>query len=219
MTGNKKKRVLTPGIIITAFAAALTVFILLVYTEKKVTAEEEKIRVAVAGEELEKGEMLDLAGADGRIVWKEIPASLVPEMSFGDEQELGGISALEKITKGTIITEGMVENTDTVRSAMTDPVLVGFKAEDHYQTAGGKIREGDRIHIYLVGDEGETTLRWSDVYVADAYDAAGEEIVPGEEGRSLRYNIYIEKKDVEEFYENLDAKSIRVALSCRNTYR
>ena len=210
---KRKARAVAPGVVIAAFAAAAVVYGVLIYTEKKLTEKEPERIVAVATEKLNKGSDIYLEGPGKNVEFKSVPESLVPE-GASDITDPGRFYAVCEISKGSILTESMLSDKSSAKRRMTSPVLIGFKAEDYYQTAGGKIGKGDKIHIYVEDEEGEVTLRWSDVYVADAFDASGEEIDPKEGGKSVRYNIYLEKKDVEEFYEKMESKSIRVALAC-----
>ena len=213
MKKTKKKGALTPGLIAAAFLAALVIYGLLIYTEKKVTAKEETVSVVVAAGEIKKGKAISV-GAEGATAFvKQIPVSLVPENAISAEESLENMKAVCDISGGTIITAQMLGKVNPVSEKMKEPVLIGFKAEDYYQTAGGRIRPGDRIHIYLQDEEGKVSLRWSNVYVADAFDSSGEYVEESGEGKTLRYNIYFEKRDVEEFYKNLDAKQLRIALA------
>ncbi|MBR1861520.1 MAG: hypothetical protein IJ796_06645 [Lachnospiraceae bacterium] len=212
MKGNRKKKGVMPGLIAGAFIAALSVYILLIYTEKKAISREPMVSALVAGSEIKKGES-SLADPE-KIKQVMIPESLLPEEAVLSEEELKGKMAAGGISRGSVITAKMLESRDEGRQNMKNPVLIGFKAEDYYQTAGGRIKPGDRIHIYLQDEEGSINLRWSNVYVADAFDVSGEPVGFSDEGKTLRYNIYFEKEDVEEFYKNLDAKVIRIALAC-----
>ncbi len=214
---TRKKGAMTPGIIAAAFLAALVIYGLLLYTEKKVLAGEETVRVMVASEEIKKGSIVDLSD-DGCTQFVDIPVSLLPDKAYGPRDGSlpvvqGSMKAVQTISKGSVITEGMLKEEFDPRENMKEPVLIGFKAEDYYQTAGGRIRPGDRIHIFLQDEEGNVSLRWSNVYVADSFDSAGESIGEADEGKTLRYNIYLEKKDVEEFYKKLDARMLRIALA------
>ncbi|MCR4617224.1 MAG: hypothetical protein K5669_03425 [Lachnospiraceae bacterium] len=221
-TKDKKKKTrhgkISPGIIIAAFAAAIVVYVVLVYTEKKMTEVERTVPVPIAATEIKKGELIISEGTGVNVIYKEVPESLVPACVI--ELDAEGQSSRKKycagsdINEGSFLTDKMVRAADSYVKRMSNPVLIGFKADDYYQTVGGIIKKDDRIHIYVQDEEGEVSLRWSDVYVAGAFDPSGEEIAPGSEGKSVRYNIYLEKSDVEEFYEKMESKSIRIALAC-----
>ncbi len=209
----KRKGNMTPGLVVAAFAAALVVYALLIYTEKKAMAKEETVYVAVAAAEIKKGDELSGENAAGLMELREVPKSLAYEGVVLDLNELEGKQAFIGIKKGEMISTDMAAEVFKPKSEMKEPVLIGFKAEDYYQTAGGRIRPGDRIHIYLQDEKGEIGLRWSNVYVADAFDSAGDPVAVSDAGKTLRYNIYMEKGDVEEFYRKLDAKLVRIAIA------
>ena len=210
---KRKVKGVAPGVIIAAFVAAAVVYGVLIYTEKKLLEKEPERLVAVAAEEIKKGRDLYIEGPGKNVEYRSVPESIVPE-GAADTWDLSSFYAAGVINKGSILTKSMLAESSEYKRKLANPVLIGFKAEDYYQTAGGKIGKGDKIHIYVEDEEGEVTLRWSDIYVADAFDASGEEIIPGNDGKSVRFNIYLEKKDVEEFYEKMESKSIRVALAC-----
>lgn len=89
--------------------------------------------------------------------------------------------------------------------------MAGFKAEDLYQVVGGVLRAGDRIHIYSMSEEGEALPAWSNVYVREVFDQAGNRIVSGDTAAAAqRVNIYLDKKDVEAFYSRLASGTLRV---------
>ena len=209
----KKKSSLTPGLIVAAFISAIVIYALMIYTEKKVTAGEETLSVPVAISDILKGSAVSGEASSEKVIWKDVPVSLVPGDVVLSSDEFEGKLALLKISEGTIITSGMLEDEFKPKKEMKEPVLIGFKAEDYFQTAGGRIRPGDRIHIYMQDEQGDVSLRWSDIYVADAFDTSGESVGVSGEGKTLRYNIYLEKEDVEEFYKKLEAKRLRVALA------
>ena len=73
------------------------------------------------------------------------------------------------------------------------------------------LRAGDRIHIYSVSEENETSLIWDDVYVQGVFDQAGTQI--GNEDAvtaAQRINVYMDKADVEVFYSELASGTLRV---------
>jgi hypothetical protein len=204
-----------PGVVIAAFLAAAVVYGVMLYTEKAAMETEETISVPVAMGTIKKGQPLVTEGSGVNIGYKEIPVSCIPKDVAVLDEFVSSLEAACDISEGSPLTKQMTVKTDIYKKNLTNPVLIGFKAEDFFQTVGGTIKKGDKIHIYAEDEEGEMTLRWSDIYVANAFDASGEEIEAGEEGKSLRFNIYLNKNDVEEFYEKVESKSLRIALACK----
>ncbi len=49
--------------------------------------------------------------------------------------------------------------------------------------------------------------------MADVFDTTGK-MLEGEDSGSSRFNIYLSRKDVEEFYQGMDARSLRVVKVC-----
>lgn len=94
---------------------------------------------------------------------------------------------------------------------LKEPVIAGFKADDLYQVVGGVLRAGDRIHIYRVSEEKETTLIWDNVYICQVFDQSGVSIESGNStAAAQRINVYLDREDVEEFYSELALGTLRV---------
>ena len=95
-------------------------------------------------------------------------------------------------------------------------MIAGFKAEDLYQVAGGVLRSGDRIHIYSVKEEGkEASSVWKNVFVQQVFDTSGNRISNEDSDTAAqRINIYLAEEDVERFYEQLSAGSLRAVKVC-----
>ncbi len=202
-----------PALIGMAFMAALAVYAVLIYSEKKALSKEEEMPVVVAASTIKKGFITTNENKKTGLEIKTVPRSVVPEMAFQNPDDMGRSVALINIPAGSILTSDMFESAETVTGEMKNPVLIGLKVDDLYQSAGGKLRSGDRIHIYLQGEDEQVKLRWSGIYVADAFDSGGNELYEQDEGRAVRFNIYLEKSDVEEFYDGLDSKKLRIALA------
>ncbi|MBQ7926444.1 MAG: hypothetical protein IJ335_09150 [Lachnospiraceae bacterium] len=115
------------------------------------------------------------------------------------------------VEKGTLVTRGMFESVERVLAEMKEPVVAGLKAEDLYQVVGGILRPGDRIHIYLLGQDGEIRLLRDDVYVQQTFDTHGNPVEPGDGVTAVyRLNVYMEKRDVDEFYGDLSTGTLRI---------
>lgn len=202
-----------PALIGMAFLAAVVVYAVLVYSEKKALSKEEEVPVVVSATMIKKGFTTTNENKKTGLGVKTVPRSLLPERAYQNPEDMGVSIALINIPAGSILTYDMFESAESVTGDMKEPVLVGLKVDDLYQSAGGKLRSGDRIHIYLQGEDEQVKLRWSGIYVADAFDSGGNELYESDEGRAVRFNIYLEKSDVEEFYDGLDSKKLRIALA------
>ena len=210
---EKRRRALT-GTVVAAFAAALAVFTVMVSAERTALATFEKKDIYVAKVQIPRGQKIRPEKAEELLELRSVDAQCVPETALSDPAQLEGLTALYGIEPGTLLTTGMFLEPEEALQGLVEPVLVGFKAEDLYQVVGGILRPGDRIHIYRVdADLGETTLRWSNLYVADVFDTTGN-MLEGEGSGSSRFNIYLSRKDVEEFYQGMDARSLRVVKVC-----
>lgn len=212
--GSGKKKIITPGIVALAFVAAIAVFAVMLYTEKKVVAAENTVSVVVSRELIENGRELGSDNIDELFYVAKVPESLVPLGAIVDASALDNKTSKIDIAKGSIVTDGMFSQTDVVKSLMKEPVMACFKADDLYQVVGGIIRKGDEVHIYTEMDDGSIKLRWSNVQVVDSFDSKGDPVNTYEEGRTTRFNIYIEKSDVEEFYRMMDSKRVRIVKKC-----
>ena len=202
-----------PAVIGMAFLAAIAVYVFMLYTEKKTLAKENEVAVLVSTTEIKKGFITTNENKKTSIGIKAIPESMVPEHAFLAEDDMEASVAILNIPAGSILTRDMFENMNNITNEMRSPVLVGLKVDDLYQSAGGSIRSGNRVYIFLQDENDKTRLRWSEVYVADAFDSGGNKLFESDEGKAVRFNIYLEKSDVEEFYDGLDSKKLRIALA------
>lgn len=207
---NNKKGAITSGLIFTAFVAAAIVFAILLYTERKLLASEPKVSVCVATVDIPAGMEINDVTAKQYFEIREIYESAVPKDAYDNLNFVTGKTGVFSIAKGTIVTEGMLEVTEVGSRGMENPVLLGFKVEDIFQAACGILRKGDRVHIYTVNDSGEASLRWENICIEDSFDNSGMRLNVTDEGKATRFNIFMEKNEVEEFYSCLNAGSIRI---------
>lgn len=208
----KKNGAITSGLAVTAFIAALIIFALLLYTEKKVIASEEKISVCVATSEIPDGTEINILNYKEYFSMHDIYISAVPDGALTSIEALYDKTAEYSITEGTVITDGMFRMSNIGSRGMNNPVLVGFKVEDIYQAVGGILRSGDYVHIYVVDEDGEAVLRWRNVCIEYAFDNSGNILARTDEGKAMRFDAFFEMRDVKEFYEYLDSGKIRIVL-------
>ena len=181
------------GSILAAFIAAAAVFAVMLQTEKRTLAEYEKKEVYVAATDIPRGEELTQGNIEDYVMSLEIDQRIVPVTAVMDRDSLYG--------------------------RMTEPVIAGFRAEDLYQAVGGVLRAGDRIHIYCIDKDKEEfpseNPGWQNLFVQQVFDQSGN-IIPCEDTTTpaQRVNIYLDNKNVEEFYRNLAKGSLRVVKIC-----
>ena len=206
-----KKNIL-PGAGLAALIAAILVYCIMLNVEKNVLREYEKGIVLIAAKEMERGIVLTEHNVDTYLMEKEVDKGIIPEKALTDKKLVYQQIICQKVDKGAVLTEAMVTNGKQLEDEMYEPVVAGFKAEDLYQVVSGVLRSGDKIHIYTVDrDTGITYLVWDDIWVKEVFDNSGT-IVSGDDRITAvqRVNILMEKEDVEQFYSELEAGSLRV---------
>ncbi len=217
MRQKKEKSVINfwAGSILAALVAAAAVFGVMVQTEKKLLEPYEKGEIYVAVQEIPKGELITADNAGTYLKWMELDTGCIPPTALTQIEQIQDLVAAERIEEGVLLTQGMFETMDEITAGMEQPVIAGFKAEDLYQVAGGVLRSGDRIHVYQADEEGTVRLRWSGLFVQQVFDASGRTIGSEDTATSAqRINIYLDKKDVEQFYSDLSTHSLRVVKVC-----
>ncbi len=218
--GKKRKdpktvgRIQTGGIL-AALVAAISIFGVMVHTEKSVMEDFEKKEVILTTALIPKGMELTEENLSTYTRVATVDSAGVSADAVTDVSELAGLMSECDIEPGTLLNHSMFLSVDEITRGMREPVLVGIKAEDLYQAVGGVLRQGDRIHVYTEEEEtGEVTLRWDSLYVASSFDSAGNRVEPGTEASTLRFNVYLDRKDVEEFYREITSGNLRIVKVC-----
>jgi len=203
------------GSMLAALIAAVAVFLLMLQMEKNMLMQYEKTTGYVAAKRIPKGTLITEGNYEEYFEQRELDADIVVPGVMCSVEQLDAGMAVYGIDKGTVIMEGMFESVNDITGEMEEPVIAGCKADDLFQMVGGVLRAGDRIHIYGVNDEHRIELLWNNVYVQQVFDNAGITIQPGDADSSAqRLNVYIDKKDVEEFYSGLATGTLRVVKVC-----
>lgn len=203
------------GSIAAAFIASVAVFAVMLQMEKAVLTNYEKGKIYIASKEIPKGQIITAANEKEYLRQIELDVNCIPDTALSEISQITELAAACNIEKGVLLTMGMFRERDTITADMEEPVIAGFKAEDVYQVAGGILRAGDCIHIYHVNEDGKAGLKWSDITVQQVFDGSGRNIKNGDENTcAQRVNIYLDKTDVEEFYSELKAGSLRVVKIC-----
>ena len=203
------------GAAIASLIAALAVFAVMLQAEKNILKEYEKGVVYVAAAGIPKGQQITEENKEQYIEAKEVDKGCIADSFLDTTANVGSLAAVYAIAPGTVLTEEMFERTEQVLEQLKEPVIAGFKGEDLYQIVGGVLRAGDRIHIYSVSEEGETSLLWENVYVQNVFDQSGT-VIENADTRTgaTRINVYLSKGDVEAFYGGLSAGNLRVVKVC-----
>ena len=206
--GNKS---LLPGAVAVGLILAVIVYAVMLNAEKNLLENYEKGTVYIATQIIPSGQLLTAENYQSFFKAQEIDETLIPAASIQMPEELENMVARYDIDTGTMITRGMFESVNEITAEMEEPCITGFKADDLYQVVGGVLRAGDRIHIYRVSEDNETTLIWGNVYVAGVFDQAGNQIASGDTlTAAQRINIYLDNEDVPQFYSELAGGSLRV---------
>lgn len=203
------------GCMTAALVAAVSIYAVMLQTEKKFLSEYERGIIYVAAREIPKGTSVDNSNREVYLERKELDKSVIPSAALSSPEQLDGLIAVWTIDEGTLLTDGMFEKKKEVTDGMEQPVIAGFKADDLYQVVGGVLRSGDRIHIYTVSESGTACLIWRNVFVEQVFDSAGNHI-GGENttASAQRINVYLDAGDVEYFYTELARGTLRVVKVC-----
>lgn len=213
---KKKNKPIMPGVIAFGLVASTIVFAVMINAEKNLLADYEKGTIYTTIQSIPKGMVITEENFSFYFQPKEIDKNLISSVSITNAAELQGLIPSISIEAGTFLARGMFESVDEVTDGMKEPVVAGFKAEDLYQVTGGVLRAGDRIHIYNIGEDGAASLVWDNIYVCQVFDSAGNLIRPDDEDTAAqRVNIYLDKADVESFYEAMSTNSLRVVKKVR----
>ena len=209
---RKEKRSILPKAAAGALLAAVIVFCIMLNVEKNAMAAYEKGKILVACGDIAKGTVLTAENVDEYLEEKELDKSLIPQAAIVDAEQIYQQMTVQNLDKGTMITEAMLQDLDKMLQDMSEPVVAGFKAEDLYQVVSGTLRSGDRIHIYTVDLETRSTyLVWENIFIREVFDGSGVMIEAEDKVTAAqRINILMEKENVEQFYSELAAGSLRV---------
>lgn len=211
--GERLAKVKTGGTI-AALTAAAAVFVCMVQMEKSILTRYEKGVIYTAAAAIHKGQVITEDNYREYFAKKELDKTCIPPTALSAPEQLYGLAAVYDIEQGVLLTEGMFESMESIRSELKEPVIASFRAEDIYQVAGGVLRAGDRVHIYYVQEQ-EAVLAWESVYIQQVFDVSGKNIEAGDRTTAAqRLNIYLDKKDIEDFYTGLAKGSLRAVKVC-----
>lgn len=212
---HKSKSRIWIGSIIAALVAAIAVFAVMMQMEQNLLLQYEKGKILVAAKEIPKGQMITANNCENYFAEMELDKKCIPDTALISVEQISDMVPVVDIEKGVLLTTGMFEEMNEITADMRTPVIAGFKAEDLYQVVGGVLRTGDRINIYQITEDGEAVLNWQNVFVQQVFDNAGVSIASDDkETAAQRINVYLEQENVEQFYAQIAAGTIRVVKVC-----
>ncbi len=209
---RKEIKHILPKAAMAALVAAVVVYCVMINIEKNAMKAYEKESIFVAARDIAKGSVLTQENASEYIAEKQMDKNLIPDAAVTQKELLYEKMAQGNVDKGAILTKSMFDDLEKMIDDMREPVTAGFKAEDLYQVVSGILRCGDRIHIYTVDAQTKNAyLVWDDIFIREVFDSAGNIIPPDDNVTAAqRINVLIEKENVEQFYSELAAGSLRV---------
>ena len=209
---EKEKRHILPGVIMVAFIASMATFFLLLNMEKNALEAYEKVMVWTAKCELAKGLEMNESSVDEYFVQVEMDKNRVPDKMIENPQILVGKLTEVSIPRGTVLTEVLFSDEEKYRKGIHNPIIAGCKGDDLFQLVSGVLRKGDLVHIYMVNEElGETYMLWENIMVYQAFDTSGNVIASEDvETPAARVNLLLEEGYTEQFYNELNAGSLRL---------
>lgn len=212
MERKREERRIFPGVIAAAFIASAITFFLLLNIERNALSDYEKVVVWIASANIPKAAEINSGNMESCFKQVEVDKSGLPEYVITDIHSLEGNRTTLMIPEGTILSEPMFTDDTSYVDSLTNPVIVGCKADDLYQVVSGILRKGDIVNVYTVNDElGETYLLWEDVLIDQTFDNAGNLIVPEDvTTAAARINLLMEEGYAEQFYTELNKGSLRM---------
>lgn len=199
------------ALIFASFFAALAVYLCMLYMEKQILKPYEKGIVIAVKRDIPEGFLFTEQTLDTYLEKKEVDLQLIPTEALTDMTQLSGNIARVSLAKGVLLTPQFLENTNMRIADMKQPVVAGITVEDLSQIVGGVLRAGDRIQIYNRLEEDGEWIIWPDVYVQQVFDSSGG-LIENEDRTSAaqRINVFLEKKDVEAFYDRMKQGEVRI---------
>lgn len=212
MNKKKEKKHIMPGVILVAFLASVATFFLLLNMEKEALRDYEKVEVWMTGCQLAKGMEMTEGSVTQCLVLTEVDKAKVPGELVEDPFLLVGKRTEIELPAGTILSPAMFSEEDTYIESLYNPVIAGCKGDDLFQLVSGVLRKGDFVHIYTVNEElGETYLLWENIMVHQSFDASGNAIASEDIATpAARVNLLLEEGYTEQFYNELNAGSLRL---------
>lgn len=189
----------------------LVVFILFLVINSNAT-----INAVTARKFIECGTIVDPSNIGELFEVKRFKADSLPKEYISDAEELNGSTIEVGISENTILQENYVINGGNPLYNMKEPVIMGIKASDMAQFAGGVIRKGDRINISIVDSATNKCINiLENIYVTGAYNSDGSEI-SDESSCAMALNILVEKNEEQKLNGMMAVGELRVCMIGEN---
>lgn len=209
---------LKPEGIIAALISAVIVFTAMIQLEKNILTQYEKGQIYIAAMEIPKGQIITENNYSKYFEERQMDNALIPPSAVSSPEQILYLMVKTDIEQGVLLTQGMFEPLEEALEELETPVVAGFKAKDLCQVVSGILRSGDRVSIYSVKEE-KVTLLWQNIFVQQVFDVSGSVIAQGDMTTAAhRINIYLDSKDVELFYRELEAGTLRVVKNVNKSF-
>ena len=213
---SKTKKSGATGALLAGLIVGIIIFAVMLYMEKAVLNEEEKISVYVAQSDVAAGIKIDEGNIGSYFEIKQVPKSLVPGQAISDVASFTGLYTEMDITKGQILTTSMFLEQNELLKSFNNPVVAGFSTSQLFRSVNGTLRTGDYVNIYYVdeidvgnGSNNKVTvsvLLWENVFLDGPYTTDGKAVATDGTDANVAqaFNIYLEADQVVDFYGGLN---------------
>lgn len=198
------------GLSLLAFLVSGILYLALLHIEKEAVATEPIDQVWVLKQEWSKGMNLEETKLQESLELCEVPKKLIPVDAFLATQAVPTGRVTATYSAGTIVTQNMIENVDTAARRLKEPTVVAVEAADYLSAAGGILAEGDQVDLFFWKDS-ELLGTYKGLTVACVMDAGGNVQNGAEEKTMVRFTVYLERDQVQQFYGFQQEGKVRAA--------
>lgn len=140
-------------------------------------------------------------------------------ISYPDKNDIIGSTISRDIAQYELISSACITKEEYVVGKFKKPVLVSATTSSFSTAANGIIRRGDYVNIYRLNTSSDSTLSagnaemlLSNVYIVDAFDAAGVKILPGDTTAiATSFNFYVEAEQEASIQNQVSDKKISIS--------
>lgn len=217
---KKEKKIGVKELVI-SIVLALLLFICLLVIESSFLSKYDKTTVVVAKCTVPKSTQITEKNIGLYFEEKEIPANLVPQSAIFSKDTLINKIVSLSINQGEILMENRFLDEQKYLAKISNPMEMGISVSSAAQAAGGTIRRGDIVNIYVVDTQTkQSTEILHEAYVCRAFNQEGIEIA-GEnaEDQCMEFVIYIDSMQEQFVSEKIDNGNIYINKVLRNEYK
>lgn len=196
-----------------SIALALILFISLLVIESKMLGAYQKSTVIIAKCTIPKSTQISQNNIDLYFSEKEIESNIIPPSAVVDKEYLLGKVVSYNIMQGEIIVNNRFSDENKYLKNIKTPVEVGINVSESSQIAGGIIRKGDFINIYVVDSSSkDSSVVLKNIYVSKAFDKNGLEITDsGSDVQSLSLNLFIDSSEEQYFDQVITSGTVFIS--------